>query len=264
MHSDQQLWLSWSRGELDDATAQGLAEAADARKRARPGRAAAWPPNAPAGSAKSRRPHRREKLFGDGRPIPLDRNGKVRLWVYARALSRRTEPGKAYGAVTAKALAVLNALLWGFHNAASGRCFPSYEAIAERAGCCRASVYNAIRALEQAGVLTWVHRIKRVREWVPGLFGKTSAWRSAVQRTSNGYSFADPLASSESNFQTGTAAQAASKRNFASNVPSRETSAVACGRSARSDFDMRTQKKGLGGNRGRPEEEKIRRCHGST
>jgi hypothetical protein len=218
MHSNQQLWLSWSRGELDDATAQGLAEAADARKRARQDRAAR-PPNAPAGSAESRRPHRREKLFGDGRPIPLDRNGKVRVMVLARALMRRTEKGKAYGVVTAKALAVLQALLWGFHNAASGRCFPSYEAIAERAGCCRASVYNAIRALEQAGVLTWVHRIKRVREYMPGLFGKTSAWRSAVQRTSNGYSFADPLASSESNFQTGTAAQAVSKRNFANNGP---------------------------------------------
>jgi hypothetical protein len=193
MHSDQQLWLSWSRGELDDATAQGLAEAADARKRARPGRAAARPPDAPAAVSESRRAHRREKLFGDGRPIPLDRNGKVRLWVYARALSRRTEPGKAYGAVTAKALAVLQALLWGFHNAASGRCFPSYEAIAERAGCCRASVYNAIRALEQAGVLTWVNRLKRVREWVPGLFGKASAWHTRVIRTSNGYSFNDPL-----------------------------------------------------------------------
>jgi helix-turn-helix protein len=220
MHTNsQQLWLSWSRGEIDDDTAQGLADAADARKRARPGRAAR-PPDAPAAASESRRAHRREKLFGDGRPVPLDRNAKVRVMTLARALSRRTEPGKAYGAVTAKALAVLQALLWGFHNAASGRCFPSYEAISERAGCCRASVYNAIRALEQAGVLTWVHRIKRVREWVPGLFGKTSAWRSAVQRTSNGYSFRDPLASSESNFQTGTTAQAASKKEFASNGPS--------------------------------------------
>jgi hypothetical protein len=35
----------------------------------------------------------------------------------ARCLSRRTEKGKAYGVVTAKALAVLEALLWGFHNA---------------------------------------------------------------------------------------------------------------------------------------------------
>ena len=76
---------------------------------------------------------RREKVFGDGRPRPLDRNAKARVMTYARALMRRTEKGKAYGQVTAKALAVLEALLWGFHNARSGLCFPSYETIAERA-----------------------------------------------------------------------------------------------------------------------------------
>jgi hypothetical protein len=68
---------------------------------------------------------RREKLFGDGRPRPLDRNAKARVTVYARALMRRTAKGKAYGAITAKALAVLEALLWGFHNAKSGLCFVS-------------------------------------------------------------------------------------------------------------------------------------------
>jgi hypothetical protein len=69
---------------------------------------------------------RREKLFGDGRPRPLDRNAKARIMIYARALMRRTEKGKAYGPITAKALAVLEALLWSFHNARSGLCFPSY------------------------------------------------------------------------------------------------------------------------------------------
>ena len=55
----------------------------------------------------------------------------------ARALMRRTEKGKHYGIVTAKFVDVLRALLWGFHNAASGKCFPSYEAIAEAAACSR-------------------------------------------------------------------------------------------------------------------------------
>ena len=77
---------------------------------------------------------RREKVFGDGRPRPLDRNAKARIMTLARALLRRTEKGKAYGAITAKALAVLEALLWGFHNARSGLCFPSYATIAARAG----------------------------------------------------------------------------------------------------------------------------------
>jgi DNA-binding GntR family transcriptional regulator len=64
-------------------------------------------------------------------------------------------------------MAVLTALLWRFHNAATGKCFPSYEAIAEAAGSARGTVYEAIRALEQVGVLSWVNRIKRVREYVP-------------------------------------------------------------------------------------------------
>jgi Helix-turn-helix domain len=108
----------------------------------------------------------------------------------ARALMRRQEKGKAYGRISAKALAVLQALLWRFHNAASGKCFPSYEAIAEAAGCARSTVYEG--ALEQIGVLSWVNRIKRAREYVPGLFGKASAWRWRVVRTSNSYVLADP------------------------------------------------------------------------
>jgi hypothetical protein len=31
---------------------------------------------------------------------------------------------EAYGKISAKALAVLTALLWRFHNAATGKCFP--------------------------------------------------------------------------------------------------------------------------------------------
>lgn len=83
---------------------------------------------------------RREKCFGDGRPRPLDRNGKVRVMTYARALMRRTEKGKHYGAITA-------------------------ETIAERAGCARSTVAEAIKALEDAGVLSWVNRITRSASW---------------------------------------------------------------------------------------------------
>ena len=75
---------------------------------------------------------RREKLFGMGRPRPMDRNAKIRIMHLARALMHAREPRKAYGAVTAKALAVLEALLWGFHNARSGVCFPGYETIAAK------------------------------------------------------------------------------------------------------------------------------------
>jgi len=135
---------------------------------------------------------RREKLFGDGRPRPLDRNAKVRIMTFARALMRKTEKGKHYGQVTAKALAVLEALLWGFHNSQSGLCFPSYEKIAERAGCARSYVAECIKALEDASILSWVNRIKRVRERCEDLFGHNGS-RVRVVRTSNGYQFRDPM-----------------------------------------------------------------------
>jgi hypothetical protein len=106
-------------------------------------------------------------------------------------LSRRTEKGKAYGEITAKAVAVLEALLWAFHNARRGLCFPSYEKIAKAAGCARSTVAEAIKALEDAGIMTWVQRIKRVRERCSDLLGD-HGWRWRVLRTSNAYAFTDP------------------------------------------------------------------------
>lgn len=126
---------------------------------------------------------RREKTFGMGRPLPLDRNAKARIMAKARALTRRTIKGKHYGTLTAKFLAVLKALLWKFHNAKSGLCFPSLLSIAEAAGCCEATVTAAIKALEACGLLSWVNRLKRVRD---------DMGRSRVVRTSNGYRFSDP------------------------------------------------------------------------
>jgi hypothetical protein len=95
---------------------------------------------------------RREKMFGSAARA-LDRNAKVRIMHWARCLSRRTEKGRAYAVVTAKALAVLEGLLWAFHNAKSGVCFPSYETIAEAVGCARSTVAEAIKALEDAASL---------------------------------------------------------------------------------------------------------------
>ena len=161
---------------------------------------------------KLKSPKRREKLFGEGRPRALDRNAKARIMHLARCLSRRTEKGKAYGEVTAKALSVLEALLWGFHNARSGLCFPSYETIAEAAGCARSTVAEEIKALEDAGVLSWVNRLKRVAEATIDLFGHRTR-KTRVLRTSNGYVLFDPQPPkvpqslqncSKSDFPTGT------------------------------------------------------------
>ncbi|OYV33755.1 MAG: hypothetical protein B7Z81_10945, partial [Acidocella sp. 20-61-6] len=115
------------------------------------------------------------------------------IMVYARAWSaRHKRPGQHRGPLTRATLEVLEALLWGFHNSRDGRCFPSYETIAARAQCCRDTVYEAIKALELAGVLTWVNRLIRVQFKELDLFGKL-ALRSRLIRTSNAYIFRDPL-----------------------------------------------------------------------
>jgi hypothetical protein len=80
---------------------------------------------------------------------------------------------------------------WGFHNARSGICFPSYEAIAASIECNRDTVYEALKVLEWAGVLTWQNRIARIQVCERDLFGRwASRWR--VIRTSNAYVFRDP------------------------------------------------------------------------
>ena len=127
---------------------------------------------------------RREKTFGPGRAVALDRNAKVRIQAFARAWSARNrQAGQHKGPITRAFLDVLGALLWGFHNSRSGVCFPSYERIAEKAECARSTVAEALKVLEWAGVLTWQHRITRIRERCTDLFGR-NGWRWRVIRTS--------------------------------------------------------------------------------
>jgi hypothetical protein len=64
---------------------------------------------------------------------------------------------------------VLTALLWRLHNAATGQVPTS-------------TVYEAIRALEQVGVLSWLNRIKRVREYVQPAATKVRGAASRRQR----------------------------------------------------------------------------------
>jgi hypothetical protein len=157
------------------------------------------------------RRHRREKVFGPGRAMPLDRNAKARIAAYSRTWDRlHRQPGhQRGGALGRAALDVLGALLWVFHNSRSGCCFPSYETIAEKAGCARSTVAEAIKVLEFAGVLTWQNRITRIRERCRDLFGRVG-WRWRVIRTSNAYVLIDPKAgisggfASKSDQRTGT------------------------------------------------------------
>ena len=90
-------------------------------------------------------------------------------------------------------MAVLDALLFTFHNADTGRCFPSWEKIAAAASVSRASVGRALIALEAARVLTWQHRIYRSR------------LATGPLRSSNAYRFLEPLfVFTESQSATGT------------------------------------------------------------
>ena len=111
--------------------------------------------------------------------------------LYVRAYNARMkQEGQHTGPITRAFMDVLRALLYAFHNGKDGRCFPSYERIAAAANCCRATVYEA-RALERVGVLTWVHRLTKIRVPERDLFGQiVSRWQ--VIRTSNAYRFHDP------------------------------------------------------------------------
>ena len=137
---------------------------------------------------------RREKIFGPAPSQRLDGNAKARVWAAAAAYnSANRRPRQHQGPLTWATLRVLRALLWRFHGAdGGGRCFPSYERIARAAKCHRDSVCVAIAALEDAGILSWVHRLTKIRRREQNLFG---AWGSVWQviRTSNGYQFLDPL-----------------------------------------------------------------------
>jgi helix-turn-helix protein len=122
--------------------------------------------------------------------------------VAARAWSARAKRDRQHkGPLTRAFLEVLQALLWSFHNAKDGRCYPSYEAIAAKAGCARSIVAEALKILEWAGILTWQNRIIRVRDRCIDLFGQ-QAWQWRIVRTSNAYVFRDPAAKSENQVRT--------------------------------------------------------------
>lgn len=127
---------------------------------------------------------RRPKLFTDGRQRPMDRNDRSRLLFLAKAARRR-------GELTRAAVEIFETLLYRFANLRDGRCIPSYETLAEAAGCVARTVGRCLPALERLGFVAWAHRLRRVREPVEGLPGiGASDWR--VMRSSNSYSF--PLA----------------------------------------------------------------------
>ena len=87
---------------------------------------------------------RRAKLFTDGKQTPIDRNDRARVMCLAEVARRK-------GEITRAAVDILRALLFTFANLTDGRCFPSYERLAEAAGCVPRTVGRCLPDLEAAG-----------------------------------------------------------------------------------------------------------------
>ena len=95
----------------------------------------------------------------------LDRNQRAKLWVIAQSMERLTKPkGSRNGCLGYIGLTVLNALLFGFLNANSGRCDPSYDALQKKTSLCRGSIAKAIDLLEAAGLVTVTRRMMRFKD----------------------------------------------------------------------------------------------------
>ena len=92
----------------------------------------------------------------------LDRNDKARIIYLAEKIEIRTKAkGRKAGAIGQGGLQVLRCLLHQFHNTATGQCDPGYTAIQARTGMCRAAVAEAIKRLEDTGIICVMRRLVR-------------------------------------------------------------------------------------------------------
>ena len=90
---------------------------------------------------------------------PMPKKAAVRLYHRAREWERSTrQPGRHGGVIGQIGLRVLESLLFDFLNHQTGQLDPSYEGIAKKARCSRASVWRALGRLRALGILDWVRR----------------------------------------------------------------------------------------------------------
>jgi hypothetical protein len=129
--------------------------------------------------------------FGPPEQRRLDRNLVAKILFLAEALDRRTRAKSQHGGLLkTKGLDVLRALLRRFYSHRAGTCFPSYDAIAEAAGCCRATVAAKLRILEQLGIVETIRR-----KVVASFTSRVHRVRFDVAvQTSNSYRFNLPIA----------------------------------------------------------------------
>jgi hypothetical protein len=135
--------------------------------------------------------YHRGSHFGAPERRKLDRNLVAKILFLAEALDRHTRGPRQHGGVLkAKGLDVLRALLRRFYSHRNGTCFPSYDAIAEAAGCCRATVAAKLRILEQLGIIETIRR-----KVVASFTSRVHRVRFDVAvQTSNSYRFNLPIA----------------------------------------------------------------------
>jgi DNA-binding transcriptional ArsR family regulator len=116
----------------------------------------------------------------------MDRNARARLIYLAEALDRRTcRPGQHGGVLKRTGLAVLKALVFGFHNVATGRCDPGYDALARLAGVARSTVAVALARLEEAELIVRTRRQSGMIRWTNAYAFKASetAWSESRPQT---------------------------------------------------------------------------------
>jgi Helix-turn-helix domain len=129
--------------------------------------------------------------FGHSYAVPMATDGKKRVVQRAEEMTRGVmRSGRPRRMFTATTIEVLRVLVWKFHNAATGKCFPSYDEIADKARCSRDTVIEAVKALKKAGILSVVSRITRIQEKIKDIFGRIVTITRIVT-TSNGYIFHD-------------------------------------------------------------------------
>jgi Helix-turn-helix domain len=92
----------------------------------------------------------------------LDRNARAKLLHTISALERTSKRhGCPNGALGRPCVEVLRALLYKFADRATGKCFPSIDAIVEATNYCRRTVVYALQRLEDIGALDITRRLVR-------------------------------------------------------------------------------------------------------
>jgi Helix-turn-helix domain len=107
----------------------------------------------------------RGSVAGPVRFAALSRKQAAQLWHKARRWDSEThQPGRHGGIIGRTALAVLYTITFDFLNHRTGRCDPSLDAIARKAGMARRTVVNALRRLRDLGLLVWQRRCEETRD----------------------------------------------------------------------------------------------------